>query len=86
MSASLDARIFVAGHRGMVGSAIVRRLQSLSYRNVVTADRASLDLINQAKVQAFLANIVSIRCIWLRPKWVVFMPTTLIPPSLFTII
>ena len=56
MSASLDASIFVAGHRGMVGSAIVRRLQSLGYRSVVTADRAKLNLINQADVQAFFSE------------------------------
>ncbi len=45
--------IFVAGHRGMVGSAIVRRLQALGYGNILTADRAALDLTNQAAVQTF---------------------------------
>jgi len=52
----LDARIFVAGHRGMVGSAIVRRLQALGYRNIVTRSRDELDLLNQASVHAFFEN------------------------------
>ena len=47
--------VWVAGHRGMVGSAIVRRLQALGYANVVTATRAELDLTRQADVDAFLA-------------------------------
>jgi len=56
MSRSLDAAIFVAGHRGMVGSAIVRRLQALGYRNLITATRAELDLTDQAAVRAFFAR------------------------------
>ena len=47
--------VFVAGHRGMVGSAIVRRLRALGYANVVTATRAELDLTRQASVEAFFA-------------------------------
>lgn len=46
-------KIFVAGHRGMVGSAIVRRLQSDGYSNVVTRDRAELDLRNRKRVDEF---------------------------------
>jgi GDP-L-fucose synthase len=54
MSARLTQDVvFVAGHRGMVGSAIVRRLQSLGYDKIVTATRAELDLTSQAAVQAF---------------------------------
>ncbi|MGQ5489820.1 GDP-L-fucose synthase [Thauera sp. ZXT1-4] len=48
-------RIYVAGHRGMVGSAIVRRLQRLGGVEIVTATHAELDLTNQAAVQAFFA-------------------------------
>ncbi|SEI00325.1 GDP-L-fucose synthase [Rhizobium tibeticum] len=48
------AKIFVAGHRGMVGSAIVRRLVQASYTNVLTRTHAELDLINQRAVQDFL--------------------------------
>jgi GDP-L-fucose synthase len=51
-----DARIFVAGHRGMVGSAIVRRLQALGYDNIITRGREELDLIDQAAVNAFFAE------------------------------
>jgi GDP-L-fucose synthase len=49
-----DAKIFVAGHRGMVGSAIVRRLQSAGYTNVITAGRAQLDLLDQRAVHDFV--------------------------------
>ncbi|ENO98577.1 GDP-fucose synthetase [Thauera phenylacetica B4P] len=45
--------IFVAGHRGMVGSAIVRRLQALGCANILTAGRDELDLIDQHAVNAF---------------------------------
>jgi len=56
MSATSLQRIFVAGHRGMVGSAIVRRLQSLGYQNIITAPRESVDLIDAASVQRFFAE------------------------------
>ena len=45
--------VFVAGHRGMAGSAIVRRLQALGYTNLVTASRSELDLTEQAAVRQF---------------------------------
>lgn len=50
------AKIYVAGHRGMVGSAIVRRLQRGGYANIVTRTHAELDLTNQQAVNAFLAE------------------------------
>ena len=57
MALDLNQRIFVAGHRGMVGSAIVRRLQALGYANILTAGRDKLNLLDQAAVQAwFRAN------------------------------
>lgn len=49
-------RIFIAGHRGMVGSALVRRLQAGGYSNLVTRTRAELDLTDQAAVSAFFAR------------------------------
>lgn len=49
-----NAKIFVAGHRGMVGSAIVRRLQSAGYTGVTTRSRSELDLLDQRAVHAFL--------------------------------
>ncbi|MCQ4277833.1 GDP-L-fucose synthase [Pseudomonas stutzeri] len=51
-----DARVFVAGHRGMVGSAIVRRLQALGYTNLIRRGREELDLVDQAAVNAFFAE------------------------------
>ncbi|QAZ40129.1 GDP-fucose synthetase [Methylibium sp. Pch-M] len=51
-----NTRIFVAGHRGMVGSAIVRRLQAAGYTGVLTASREQLDLLDQRAVHAFLAE------------------------------
>ncbi len=50
------AKIFVAGHRGMAGSALVRRLESGGYTNLLTRTREELDLIDQAAVNAFLAR------------------------------
>ena len=50
------AVIYIAGHRGMVGSAIVRRLQALGYANLITATHAELDLTDQAAVRAFFAR------------------------------
>lgn len=58
-----DAKIFVAGHRGMVGSAIVRRLAQAGYDNVVIASRSELDLLDQGAVRAFLKGE--------KPDWVV---------------
>jgi GDP-L-fucose synthase len=48
------SKIYVSGHRGMVGSAIVRRLQSGGYTNILTATRAELDLTDQPAVRAFM--------------------------------
>ena len=53
MPKDLNQKIFVAGHRGMVGSAIIRTLQAQGYSNIVTRTHAELDLINQAAVQHF---------------------------------
>lgn len=50
-----DTRIFVSGHRGLVGSAIVRRLTVGGYGNIVTRTRAELDLLDQRAVHEFLA-------------------------------
>jgi GDP-L-fucose synthase len=49
------AKIFVAGHNGMVGSAIVRRLQAGGYTNLLLRTRAELDLIDQSAVACFFA-------------------------------
>lgn len=51
-----DSRIFVAGHRGLVGSAIYRQLQEQGYTNILTADRNALDLTCQAAVDQWFAD------------------------------
>ena len=51
-----EAKIYVAGHRGMVGSALVRRLQQAGYSNILVRTRAELDLLDQAATHAFLAQ------------------------------
>lgn len=51
-----DAKIFVTGHRGMVGSALVRKLQSQGYENILTRSRSELDLLDQRAVSSFLAD------------------------------
>ena len=56
MSKNLNQKIYVAGHRGMVGSSIVRNLQAKGYSNIVSRTHAELDLTNQAAVQAFFES------------------------------
>jgi GDP-L-fucose synthase len=51
-----NAKIYVAGHRGMVGSALVRRLQQAGYTNILVRTHAELDLLDQAATHAFLAQ------------------------------
>lgn len=53
MKENCNQRIYVAGHNGMVGSAIVRRLKKLGYENIVTRSKADLDLTNQSAVIDF---------------------------------
>ncbi len=53
MSINKNTKIYVAGHRGMVGSAIVRQLQAKGFTNIVTRTHAELDLTNQHAVQTF---------------------------------
>lgn len=48
-----DSKIYVAGHRGLVGSAIVRNLEAKGYTNIIYRTHEELDLTNQADVQAF---------------------------------
>lgn len=50
-----NSKIYVAGHRGMVGSAIVRELKRQGYENIITRTHAELDLVNQKAVDDFFA-------------------------------
>lgn len=51
-----NSKIYVAGHRGMVGSALVRRLQADGFHNVIHRTRDELDLLDTQKVRAFLSQ------------------------------
>ena len=50
----IKKKIYVAGHKGLVGSAIVRELKNKGYKNIITIERKKLDLTNQHEVLKFL--------------------------------
>lgn len=54
MMISKKSKIYVAGHKGMVGSAILRKLKDLNFQNLLVRPRSQLDLINQAEVDDFI--------------------------------
>ena len=56
----LDSKIYVAGSSGLVGSAIVRRLRELGYKNIIETVTQKLDLRKQADVELFFALNVQI--------------------------
>ncbi len=56
MALNHSSKIFVAGHRGMVGAAVVRRLKALGYSNIVVRTHADLDLTRQSDVEAFFSQ------------------------------
>jgi GDP-L-fucose synthase len=51
-----NSKIYIAGHRGLVGSALIRNLAAMGYTNLLTRTHAELDLTNQAQVDAFFAQ------------------------------
>ena len=51
-----ESRIYVAGHKGLVGSSIVRRLKKDGYKNIITRSREELDLMDTSKVNLFFKN------------------------------
>ena len=53
MTLSTNSRIYVAGHRGLVGSAVVRALQKQGYDNLIVRSRQELDLTEQSAVRRF---------------------------------
>ncbi|QXD32534.1 GDP-L-fucose synthase family protein [Candidatus Pelagisphaera phototrophica] len=53
---NLSSKIYVAGHKGMAGSGVLRHLKSIGYENLITRDRSELNLTNQAAVETFFAN------------------------------
>ena len=50
-------KIFVAGHNGLVGSAIVRKLKEKKFRNIITIEKKKLNLINQKNVEKFFKKV-----------------------------
>lgn len=62
-----ESKIYVAGHRGMVGSAIVRKLKQEGYVNVLTRPSAELDLVNQQAVNDFFRQKNRISFSWQLP-------------------
>jgi GDP-L-fucose synthase len=52
-----NSKIFVCGHNGMVGSAILSNLNNNGYKNVITASRSELNLVNQNEVENFFSNL-----------------------------
>ena len=53
-------KIFLAGHKGLVGSAILRKLIKKKYKKIITVDRKKLDLLDQKKVFNFLKKLNNI--------------------------
>ena len=51
---NLKSKIYVAGHKGLVGSAIIRKLKKKGYKNIIFRSKKQLDLKNQKKVYSFL--------------------------------
>ena len=66
-----NAKIYVAGHRGMVGSAIVRELERQGYTNIITRTHKELDLCRQDAVEAFLRQKNRNMFFWQLPRWAV---------------
>jgi GDP-L-fucose synthase len=56
MTLSKQSTIYIAGHRGMVGSALIRKLKAEGYQNIITQTHAELDLTRQAEVENFLQS------------------------------
>ena len=57
MSLNKNSKIFVAGHNGMVGSAIIRHLKYKKYKNVIVRNKKKLNLLDQKKTQIFLKKL-----------------------------
>jgi len=57
-----NKKIYLAGHKGLVGSAVLRRLKFYGYKNIITVDRRQLDLTDQKKVLNFLKKKKTLHC------------------------
>ncbi|MEZ5341290.1 MAG: NAD-dependent epimerase/dehydratase family protein [Acidimicrobiales bacterium] len=79
-----DASIFVAGHTGLVGSALLCLLASRGFTNVLTADRADVDLRDQQSVYRLFEKIRPVRICCRRHRWRYRRQHRLGPPSFST--
>ena len=59
---NLDSKIYIAGHTGLVGSAIVRILRENGYKNLIFSTHRDLDLCDEEVTKKFFENIVFIIC------------------------
>ena len=75
--------IYVAGHTGLVGSAIVRKLLKSGYKNLILKSHRELDLTNQKKTEAFLEKISLNMCSLQLPKLVAYLQMTHIQQILY---
>ena len=57
MGLNKNSKIFLAGHKGLVGSSILRYFKKKKYKNIVVRSKRNLDLLNQSKTEKFLKNI-----------------------------
>ena len=77
-----DGKIYVAGHRGMVGSAILRRLEKAGCENLVVSTRKDLDLTDSQQVHDFFSTEKPDYVFLAAAKSAALMQTTAIQPSL----
>jgi len=66
MPKKFNDKIFVAGHNGLVGSAIVRTLKLKGYKNIITVDKKNINLLNQKKNFFFFKKNKAKICIYCR--------------------
>ena len=83
---NLKSKIYVAGHNGLVGSAILRKLKSKGYKNIIFRDRKKLDLKDQKKVFQFLKKKKPDFIFIAAAKWVEFILIINIKQNIFLII
>lgn len=81
MSLSKDSKIYVAGHRGLVGSAIWNNLQARGYNNLVGRSHSELDLTDQNAVKEFFDTESLTQWYLLRLSWAASWPTRSIVPT-----